>query len=88
LAGWREEGVIEYLGEVEDVRPVLADSGVFAADVPRGAAALDGRGDETVTDRINDALARRGAQSRERVLTRFSADRVNARILVVLRECE
>jgi hypothetical protein len=36
LAGWREEGVIEYLGEVEDVRPVLADSAVFAADVPRG----------------------------------------------------
>jgi glycosyltransferase involved in cell wall biosynthesis len=46
---------------------------------------------ETVIDRINgrlpDAVARMGAASRERVLARFSAYRVNARILGVLREC-
>jgi hypothetical protein len=33
-----------------------------------------------------DTVARRGAASRE-VLARFSAHRVNSRILVTLREC-
>ncbi len=29
VEGWVEEGVIEYLGETDDVRPYLADAGVY-----------------------------------------------------------
>jgi glycosyltransferase involved in cell wall biosynthesis len=29
VGGWVEEGVVEYLGETDDVRPYLADAGVY-----------------------------------------------------------
>ena len=29
MGGWVEEGVVEYLGETDDVRPYLADAGVY-----------------------------------------------------------
>jgi glycosyltransferase involved in cell wall biosynthesis len=118
--------MIKYLGEVEDVRPVLADSAVFVLQTyregqPRSMVEAMSMATpvvttevhgchETVTDQINgrlvsardapavaqamagfidapDTVARMGAASRERVLARFSAYRVNARILGVLREC-
>ena len=96
-----EEGVIEHLAETEDVRPVLADSGVFVLTSYREGllrstlevmsmtmptvTTEDSGCRETVTYRINDALAH--AATRERVLARFSADRLNPLIHDVLGEC-
>lgn len=41
LAGWREEGVIEYVDEVKAVRPVLADRRSPRCRRTRWPAALD-----------------------------------------------
>jgi hypothetical protein len=89
--------MIEYLGEVEGVRPMIAHSAVFVVSLyckglPRSSLEAMSMAMPMVTTddsgrRETDAVARMGVASRGRVLARFSAARVDARILVVLREC-